>query len=225
VGGSMSALTAGDNIIALGGPPRVHLLPPEIEGQRKVRAFRRSALAVLAASVLLVIVAIGAASLLLAASLAQQASEQSQGLQLATQIKKYSSVTGVQTQVDNIKAARPVAVKGETLWEPYIASVQATLPAGVVITSIVAKLDSASVAGDSSNSNPLNGDHVATVSVTAIGPQAEVTTWLAQLVTLKGVVTATPGAVAVSPDPALYVANVDLLLSASVVAERFPVAK
>lgn len=209
----------------LGGPPRVHLLPPEIEGQRKVRAFRRSALAVLAATVLLVIVAIGAAYLLLAASLAQQASAQAQGLQLATQIKKYSSVTGVQTQVDNITSAQPIAVKGEILWEPYIASIQATLPAGVVITNIVSMLDPAPVAGSTSKSNPLNGDHVATVSVTAIGPQAQLTTWLTQLVKLKGVVTATPGAVAVSPDPALYVANVDLLLSADVVAARFPVAK
>jgi len=217
----MSPQAATDNLIVLGGPPRVHLLPPEIEGLRKVRAFRRTALAVLAASVLVVIVAIGAASLLLASSLAQQASEQAQGLQLATQIKKYSSVTGVQTQVDSITAAQPIAVKGEILWEPYIASIQATLPPGVVITSIIAKLDAAPAAGDSATTNPLNGDHVATVNVTAIGPQAAVTTWLTQLVTLKGVVTATPGAVAVSPDPSLYVANVDLLLSADVVAERF----
>jgi uncharacterized membrane protein YeiB len=221
----MSTQSAGDSIILLGGPPRVHLLPPEIEGQRKVRAFRRSALAVLAASVLVVIVAIGAVSLLLAASLAQQASEQAQGLQLASQIKKYSAVTGVQTQVDNITTAQPVAVKGEILWEPYIASIQATLPAGVSITSIIAKLDPAPAAGDAAKTNPLNGDHVATVSVTAIGPQAQLTTWLTQLVTLKGVVTATPGAVAVTTDPALYQANVDLLLSADVVAERFPVAK
>jgi hypothetical protein len=220
----MSAQSARDNIIVLGGPPRVHLLPPEIEGQRKVRAFRRSALAVLAASVLVVIVAIGATSLLLAAALAQQSSEQAQGLQLATQIKKYSSVTGVQTQVDNVTAAQPIAVKGEILWEPYIASIQSTLPAGVVITSIVAKLDPALESG-ATKSNPLNGDHVATVSVTAIGPQAGVTAWLTELVTLKGVVTATPGAVAVSPDPALYVANVDLLLSAAMVADRFPGAK
>ena len=78
-----------DGRLILGGPPRVHLLPPEIEGQRKERAFRGRLAAVLAGSVLLVIVAVGVVSLLLAVSLSQQSAEQSQGLLLAQQLKKY----------------------------------------------------------------------------------------------------------------------------------------
>ncbi len=219
----MSARKVGGDGLVVAGSPRVHLLPPEIEGQRKERAFRRTLVAVLAGSVLLVIIAVGAISLLLAVSLAGQAAEQQQGVLLAQQLKKYSSVTGVQTQVDRITGAQPVAVKGEILWEPFIASIQGTLPAGVSITSFTAKLDPSS--GGAAAGDPLTGEHVAIVSVTALGPQDLLTPWLNKLLTLKGVVNATPGAVAISPDPAFYVVNVDLLISSDVVANRFVVGK
>lgn len=208
--------------LVLGGVPRVHLLPPEVEGQRKVRAFRRSLLTGLAASVIVVILAIAATSLLLTSAVAQQADEQARGLLLATQLKKYSAVTGVQAQVDAITAAQPVAVQGEILWAPFVATLQASLPAGTSITSFTAKLDQA---GTDAATNPLLGAHVATLSVTAEGPQDILTTWLGQLTTLKGVVNSNPGAVAISPDPGLYVVNVDLLIGTDVIADRFKTGK
>jgi len=206
--------------LELGGVPRVHLLPPEIEGQRKVRALRRSLLIGLAAAVIVAIAGVAGASLVLAGAIAAQQQEQAQGLLLTTQLKKYSAVTGVQTQVDAIIAGQPVAVSGEILWEPFIASLQATLPAGTAITSFKAKLDVAP-ADAALVPNPLQGDHVATLSVTATGPQESLTAWLSQLAGLKGVVNATPGDISISPDSGVYVTNVDLLLSKDVVADRF----
>lgn len=215
----MSAPRKDGDTLELGGLPRVHLLPPEIEVQRKVRAFRRSLLLGLAAAMIVAVAAIGGVSLLLAGTVAAQQQEQTQGLLLASQLKKYSAVTGIQTQVDAITAAQPIAVQGEILWQPFIASLQGTLPAGTSITSLIAKLDSADPAGAPATT-PLKGDHVATLSVTAVGPQDALTTWLSQLPSLKGVVTSTPGDVSVS-SAGVYVANVDLLLGSDVVAERF----
>lgn len=216
----MSTASKGAEFIALGDLPRVHLLPPEVEGQRKTRALRRTLLLGLAAAVVVAIVAIGGVSLVLAGATAVQQQEQAKGLLLTTQLKKYSSVTGVQNQLDAITASQPVGVSGEILWEPFIASLQATLPAGTSITSFIAKLNSA--ADDSATAvDPLNGDHVATVSVTAVGPQDSLTAWLSQLPALQGVVSSTPGDVSVSADPGIYVAKVDLNLSKDIVAERF----
>jgi hypothetical protein len=137
---------------------------------------------------------------------------------LATQLKKYSAVTGVQSQVDAIIATQPTGVAGEILWAPFIATVQATLPAGTVITNFTAKLDAV---GSDGTTNLLVGDHVATVSVTAQGPQDILTGWLAQLTSIKGVVGATPGDFAIGTDPGQYVVNVDLLVNSDVVADRF----
>ncbi len=218
----MSGSRRGGDGLELGAVPRVHLLPPEVEGQRKVKAFRRSLLAGLAFAVLAVIIATGGVSLLLAGALAAQAVEQAQAVSIATQLKKYSSVTGVQTQVDAITAAQPVAVDREILWSPFMATLQATLPAGVVVTSFTAQLNPA---GTTVTTNPLVGDHVATISVTARGPQSVLTDWLGQLTTVKGVVGATPGAFSISPDPAQYVVNVDLLINSDVTAHRFPAGK
>lgn len=220
----MSALGKTNDVLQLGAVPRVHLLPPEVEAQRKVRALRRSLLFGLAAAVVVVIAAVGGVSLLLAGTVAAQQQEQAQGLLLTTQIKKYSSVTAVQSQVDAITAAQPTAVPGEILWEPFMASLQATLPAGTTITNFTATLDSAN-ADPSAAPAPLKGDHVATLSVTAVGPQDVLTAWLSQLTALKGVVNATPGDVSVSTDSGIYVANVDLLLGKVVVADRFKAGK
>ncbi|MEP6481577.1 MAG: hypothetical protein ABJA94_06165 [Rhodoglobus sp.] len=169
-----------------------------------------------------VILSVAGATVFLTSALAQQSDARDQGLILATQVKKYSAVTGVQSHVDAITTAQPVAVNGEILWTPFIATLQASLPAGTTISSIVAKLD---LPGSEAATNPLVGDHVATLSVTAAGPQNVVTAWLGQLTNLKGVVNATPGAVAISPDPGVYVVNVDLLIGSDAVADRFKTGK
>lgn len=213
----MSARERSIDGLELGGNPRVHLLPPEIEGLRKVRATRRTLLGALAAAVLIVIVAVGGVSILLASAIQAQASEQQSGVRLAAELKKYSSVTGVQAQVDAILAGQPVGVAGEILWSPFIASVQATVPEGAAITNFIARLD----VPDGTVANPLTSDHVATVSVTAQGPQDVLTGWLAKLTTIKGVVGATPGDFAVDESSGTYVVNVDLLVNSDVVADRF----
>jgi uncharacterized membrane protein YidH (DUF202 family) len=208
--------------LVLGGVPRVHLLPKEVAERRKSLAIRRGLLTGLGAAVVLVVIGVAVASFGLATANSNQSSEQSKTALVLTQLSKFSAVTTVQGQVDDVKTTQPVATQGEILWAPYIASLQTTLPAGVSITAFVAKLDAPVAAVPAGTAtNPLIGNHVATLSVTAVGTQSSVTDWLLHVTALKGIVNATPGAVALSPITKLYTVNVDLLVSDVVLAHRF----
>jgi hypothetical protein len=206
------------DVLTIGGVPRVHLLPKEVEVQRKAKALRRYLLMGLAGVVALVAVGYGVASLSVASAVAGQATEQARSLQLITEQGKYNAVTTVQNQVDDIKGLQPVIVNGEILWADYIGQLQGTLPAGVSLSNIKARLDT-TAGGDSTV--PLQGEHVATISATANGSQALLSQWLTQVITLKGVVNATPGTIAVTGTPGVYSVNVTIGVNSDVIATRF----
>ncbi len=210
--------TVSDALV-LGGAPRVHLLPGEVDEARKAKGIRSRLLGVLVGVLVLAVGGVGLASLSLASATNEQSTQQAQTAALSAELLKYGSVTSIQGQLDDIKTVQPLATEGEILWAPYVATIQATLPAGTSIKAFTAKLDVASA--DTPESNPLVGTHVATLSVTANGPQAALSGWLASLGSVKGVVNATPGVVAKTDTPGVYTTNVDLLLAKSVAANRF----
>lgn len=220
----MSAITLGrasNDSLVFGGVPQVHLLPTEIDEQRKAQAFRRKLLIGLGAVVAIAIVATGVASFGLASANSAQALEQERTASLTAEQSKYAAVTSVQGQVSDIQAVQPIAVGGEILWAPYVESVRATLPGDTTITAFKAVMTPTVAAASGTVVNPLDADHVAVLSVTALGPQTSVQAWLAQLPSVKGVVGATPGAVTFSPTTGLYSADVDLQVSKDVIATRF----
>lgn len=218
----MSVITFGRptaEALVLGASPRVHLLPKEVDVQRKARSTRRMLLMGLGGAVVVVIIGVGVASLGLVAASSGQATEQAKAGAITAELGKYGAVTAIQNQVNQIQQVQPVATEGEILWAGYIASLQATLPASTSITSFKATLDPADTSA--TDSNPLVGDHVATVAVTAVGPQADLQAWLAALPSLKGTVAATPGNVAVSTTAGLYQADVNILVNSDVLSTRF----
>jgi Tfp pilus assembly protein PilN len=216
------ALASSDNdSLVFGATPRAHLLPVEVAAQRKAKSFRRNLLFALGGVVVIVIGGVAFASAQLASANADQLTAQSQTAALSAQQRKYGAVTSVQGQVQDIKTVQPSAVQGEILWGPYLESLQATLPAGVTITQFTAALAAPATPGQpAADAVPLQGDHVATLSVTATGPQAAISQWLASVTSLKGVVNSNPGAIAVTPE-GLYKANVDLLIGKDMLAQRF----
>lgn len=209
--------------LVLGGTPRAHLLPKEVALARRAKSIRRNLLLGLAGVVVIVIGGVAFVSIQLASANADQLTAQSQTAALTAQQRKYGAVTSVQGQVQDIQAVQPLAVTGEILWGPYLASLQSTLPAGVTIVQFDAKLAqpsaNAGASGASASANA-KGDNVATLTVTAMGPQAAISQWLAAVPSLKGVLSSNPGAVAVSPG-GLYKADVDLLIGKDVLAQRF----
>ena len=174
---------------------------------------------VLIGSLAAVVVAAGGASVALVTANSGLAADQANSGTLLAQQSKYRPVTTVQTQVNDIRVMQPIAASGEILWEPFAASVQATLPSGTTITGIDARLETAATVA--AVSVPLQGVHVATVTITANSPQAPISNWLDNLASIKGFVDATPGSVALDPQTGRYIVTVTLHVNTSALADRF----
>ncbi|MES2093719.1 MAG: hypothetical protein V4531_07900 [Actinomycetota bacterium] len=224
----MSAITLGrpsvDASLILGGTPRVRLLPREVgEGQRS-RALRRRLLLGLATVVILAILATVGATFTLVTANSQLANEQSRSSLLAASRAKYSDVTKLQGQVDQILTSQTAAATTEILWAPYIESIKATLPAGTTITAFTAQIaDSAATAAAAANA--LTPKQIADVKITANSPQQEISNWLDNLAKVKGFVAAIPGSVTRVEETKSYTVEVDLLVNADALAKRFAPTK
>ena len=221
----MSAITFGrvsNDALVFGGTPQIHLLPGEIDEQRKQRSFRRTLLFGLGGVLVLVAAGVSFVSVGLLSANNAQTAEQTRAAQIATQIAKYGAVASVQSQVDTIKAIQPLVSNGEVLWTPFLATVQAKLTADTTIISFNAALAAPVVSSPAGAvADPLAVDHVATVTVTGEGPQNSVQAWLAQLPSVKGVVSSSPSVVIFNQGNGLYDGTVTLQLGKEVVASRF----
>jgi hypothetical protein len=203
--------------------PRVHLLPAEVVAQRKAKALRQRLLTVLVGVIVLVGIAVAVASFGLANATTEQSVEQARSTALLAQAARYSSVTAIQKQVDDINRLQPAVTSSEILWSTFVANVATTLPAGTSITAFTAQLDPPAAAN--AVTDPLKREHVATLNITALGPQSSISDWLFQLLSVPGVVGATPGDVVLSTQPGLYTVNVELLISKDALANRFAAGK
>lgn len=225
----MSAITLGrptaDSTLILGGTPRVLLLPREVRDGQRSRALRRRLLAVLVVVVVLAVLATAGATFALFSANAQLASEQSRSSLLAASRAKYANVTKLQSQVDQIVASQPLAARDEILWAPYLEGIQATLPAGTVITAFTAQLVTASVGGAAAAVDPLAPKHIADIKITADSPQQPISDWLDNLAKVKGFVAAMPGSVTLVQTTGRYTVAVDLLVSTDALAKRFTTEK
>ncbi len=221
----MSAITFGrvsNDVLVFGGNPQVHLLPGEIDEQRKQRSFRRTLLFGLGGVLVLVAAGVSFVSVGLLSANNAQTAEQTRAAQIATQIAKYGAVASVQSQVDTIKAIQPLVTSGEVLWTPFLATVQAKLTAGTTIVSFNGALAAPVVSSTvGAVVDPLAVDHIATITVTGEGPQNSVQAWLAQLPSVKGVVSATPSVVTFNQSNGLYDGTVTLQLGKEAVVSRF----
>ena len=203
----------------VGGAPRVDLMPPEIRLKRsQLRTRRTLRLALL--GVFLVVVGASAATWALSA-LAQTslASAQAQQQALLVQQAKYSSVTTIQNAITLIKAGQVVGDSTEIDWQDYLVKLQATLPAGVALTTVtIGTADPLTAYAQSST--PLQGDRIATLAFTATSPSLpSIPVWLDGLKTLPGFVDATPGQVTLAN--AVYSANVTMHFGTAAFANRF----
>jgi Tfp pilus assembly protein PilN len=224
----MSAITLGrpsvDSSLILGGTPRVRLLPREVGIGQKTRALRRRLLAGLVIVVILAILAPVGAPFALFTANAQLANEQSRSSLLAASRVKYSAVTTLQSQVDQIVTAQPSADVGEILWAPYLQGIQSTLPVGTTITAFTASTAS-TVTTPTTVTDTFTPSHVAEVKITADSPQQPISDWLDNLAKLKGVVAATPGSVTLDTTTGHYTVEVDLLVNSEALSQRFAPAK
>jgi len=171
----------------------------------------------------LVIAGVGAATIAVLASNSTLNAEQSRSVGLLAEQRKYGSVTSVQSQVNDIKAARVLGVEGEVTWQPYVASVQSTLLPGMSITSIqttLVKVTSTAIGTDSTQA-----PYIATILIEAHSPKAQISDWLTALGTLKGFVDANPGSVQLDEPTGDYTVQVVMHVNKNILAERFVAGK
>ena len=218
----MSRASVSETLV-LGASPRVFLLPPQVEEDHRAKAVRRRMFLGLGLAVVAVLLGVGGATAGLIGTSAELLVSQSQTADLLSQQQKYSSVTVVQNQVDGVKSIQPLAAAGEILWQPFIASVQGTLPSGTTITGFTASLET--VASAATTPVPLQGAHIATLTLTANSPQAEISPWLDNLATVKGFVDATPGTVTLDTETGHYTVTVIMHISTEALADRFTKGK
>lgn len=180
-------------VIAIGGQPRVDLLPDEVRAERRAaHNVRRVWLGVVAA-VVLVAIATGVSTVYAKSANDALASAQSETGTLTAQASKYSAVRSTQSQVDLIKAAQLVGGSTDVDWTKYLSSVALTVPSGVSVTSL-SVVNASPVMAVAEPTTPLQGQRVATLSfqITSDNLPA-ITTWLNNLTTLTGYVDASAG--------------------------------
>jgi hypothetical protein len=209
----------GASNAAIGGAPRVDLMPPEIRLKRSQLRTRRSLRLALFGVFVVVVVACGATwalSTLASTSLAQA---QSQAQSLLNEQLKYSNVTTIKDGIALIKAGQFVGDSTEIDWQDYLTKLQATLPAGVSLSTVtMASADP--LKSYNQTILPLQGDRVATLSFTATSTTLpSIPVWLNGLKTLPGFVDATPGQVTLIDGS--YTADVTMHISSDAFANRF----
>ena len=207
--------------LVLGATPRAHLLPPEVQADRRAAALhRRLVFAVLA------VVAVVARGVLGAGAASTNAQAQLAGAQATTQSLlaqelKFVKVRAVQSQVDLIKTAQEVGASTEIDWKPYLQKVQGTLPAGVTIATV--NIDSSTpIELYQQSSASLQGPRVATIVFTAKSPALPVVpSWLDALKTLPGYTDALPGSVALDSASGIYTVTITMHIDARAFSHRF----
>ncbi|MGL4339448.1 MAG: hypothetical protein ACRCSP_03360 [Rhodoglobus sp.] len=219
----MSARTAGSKALSLGGVPRVDLLPPEFEQSRKSKVLIKRLLLGLAATLALVLVAVGVGVVQLIVTGVGLANENTRAETLAAEQEKYAVVTTINSQASKIEAIQPEATAGEVLWEPYLALVAGTLPVDTSITAFTAELKDSAAAP--TPEAVLQAPHIAMLQLTADSPQASVSDWLENMSKLTGYVDATPQSVVLVSETGRYTVQVNLLINKDAISNRFTVEK
>ena len=205
---------------ALGGEPRVSLLPSEVNDFHRERAVRRRLGGAIVAVLLLVAVGIAGAYYLQTDAQAKLAASQAMTVDLAAQEAQFSELRTVKTGTALIEAGQMVGASTEIDWKAYLENLQKTLPSGVAITGVT--IDSASPFADYAQSDvPLEGSRVATLVFTATSSTIpSVPDFLDGLATLPGFADAVPGSL-LTQDDGTYLVNITMHINSDAFTHRF----
>ena len=206
--------------LVIGGVPRADLLPPEV--RRAVRDRRRNRLLAYG-----VVVAIGVAALgtvyAFGQSIASQASlafEQARSSDLILEQGKYSVARATAGQIDDILKAQKQGTATEIDWRAYFTEIEATLPEGVTIVSLV--VDSISPGETPPVQDiPLQQGWVASVTIGVVSATVpDIEAWLDRLESVTGYAGVAPP-VEVTDNGEGYAVSVKLLVNDDAYTLRF----
>jgi hypothetical protein len=205
---------------ALGGEPRVSLLPAEVNDFHKARATRRRLGFAVFGVLVMVAAGVAGAFVLSTTAQAQLEAARATSSDLVAQEAQFSDLRRIQTGIALVGAGQQVGASTEIDWKTYLQKLQATLPPGVAINGVT--IESASPFVDFAQSSvPLEGSRVATLSFAAMSPTLpSIPDWLDGLATLQGFADAVPGSVQVQTD-GTYLVNITMHINADAFSLRF----
>jgi len=216
----MSGRSAGRSSRSAGAA-RVNLLPPEIEGAKRASRARAGIVGLAIAAVFVVVAATGVSVFLAAAAQARLLAAQSETIQILQEQNEFIEVRTLAQQVETVKAAQLTGTLTEIEMQALIRAVDATLPAGVLVSSFA--IDSGSPIEEFPlPSSPLERPRVATLIMTATIPTIDaVQQWVVGLKTLKGFADVFVSNVARNEDTGSYEAIVTVNLNSELYRGRF----
>lgn len=206
---------------ALGGEPRVSLLPGEVNDFQKARSVRRRLGLGVVFAILIALCGFGGSMYLAADAHARlEAARQAQAT-IVAQEAQFAELRAAKSGIALIEAGQYVGASTEIDWKSYLESLQSTLPSGVTISSV--QIDSATPFVDYVQStSPLEGSRIATLVFSAKSPGLpSIPTWLDGLATLPGFADAVPGSVSVQDD-GTYLVNIIMHIDSEAFSLRFP---
>ncbi len=215
-----SGSSDGGSLI-LGGPPQANLLPPEVGLAARGRVLRRNAIAVIVLAVLVVVAAYAGATFLAMGAQTQLDAANERTQQLLTEQGKYAEVRQVTSMLEKATAAQRVGTSTEIDWKDYLTDIQNSLPAGTLVTNVVAET-ATPVTAFAPPSVPLQGDRIGELRFTATSSSLpDVQKWLDALATLDGFVDASPGSVTLDAQTATYEVTITMHVNKDALLLRF----
>jgi Tfp pilus assembly protein PilN len=207
--------------LAIGGEPRVDLMPPEVRVKRAQLRTRRSLRLGLVAVGAVVVVACGGTVAWSTLAAVNLTAAQSEATGLLQQQSGFSDVKNAIQSIQLIQAGQQVGASTEIDWQAYLDKVAGTLPGGVVIAT--ASIDQATpVEPYKEERVPLQGDHVATLAIsTRSADIPPIPAILASMEGLPGFVDVTPSDVSYQQDTQSYVASITLRIDTDAFDGRF----
>ncbi|WP_403022881.1 hypothetical protein [Salinibacterium sp. GXW1014] len=123
-------MSAKDNVVVVGGEPRIDFLPPEIREKKKARRTIRSLVLLVVMVIVVCVVAYVGATSLAVTSQVRLAAEQERTQELLRNQAAFSDVRQLKQTVEAAQDARIVASGNEIMWKPIVDAALAVLPAG-----------------------------------------------------------------------------------------------
>lgn len=217
----MSSGSKDGGTLVLGGAPHANLLPPEVELAARGRAMRRSAMALIALAVVIVIAAYGGATFLAIGANAQLDAANARTQELLTEQGKYAEVRHVTTMLQKAVDAQRVGTSTEIDWKAYLDDIQKNLPAGTLLTNVVAET-ATPITDFAPPSAPLQGDRIGELKFTATSTSLpDVQKWLDALALMAGYVDASPGSVTLNAEAKTYEVTITMHVSKDALLLRY----
>ncbi|MCC6376853.1 MAG: hypothetical protein IT191_07525 [Microbacteriaceae bacterium] len=217
---SRDTVKSGSGLV-IGAPPKANLLPPEVGAMAKGKVARRNAIAIVMLVVVAVVAAYIGATWLAGQAQTQLQAANSETTRLLAEQQKYSGVLVIKNLLSTSEAARQVGMYTEIDWKDYLDDIQKSLPAGTLVTNVVAEVGTP-LTDFAQPTVPLQGNRIGELTFTANSPGLpDVEAWLNSLSNLDGYVDASPGSITLDAETGLYQVSIKMHVDIGALWLRF----